>query len=82
MYFLFQGVFPNEIFTILSSIPEAEKFSKFWVCKAKLLASKGPFDAAELYEEAVKHGAAVSICLGWMTENSPSCGFFFVVVGN
>nr|XP_048315612.1 cytoskeleton-associated protein 2-like [Myodes glareolus] len=53
-----EGVFPNEIFTILSSIPEAEKFSKFWVCKAKLLASKGPFDAAELYEEAVKHGAA------------------------
>ncbi|XP_038186994.1 cytoskeleton-associated protein 2-like [Arvicola amphibius] len=53
-----EGVFPNEIFTILSSIPEAEKFSKFWVCKAKLLASKGPFDATGLYEEAVKHGAA------------------------
>ncbi|XP_049990232.1 cytoskeleton-associated protein 2-like [Alexandromys fortis] len=53
-----EGVFPNEIFTILSSIPEAEKFSKFWVCKAKLLASKGPFDATGLYEEAIKHGAA------------------------
>ncbi|XP_041526409.1 cytoskeleton-associated protein 2-like isoform X1 [Microtus oregoni] len=53
-----EGVFPNEIFTILSSIPEAEKFPKFWVCKAKLLASKGPFDATGLYEEAIKHGAA------------------------
>ncbi|KAL6090135.1 hypothetical protein STEG23_020758, partial [Scotinomys teguina] len=53
-----EGVFPNEIFTIVSSIPEAEKFSKFWVCKAKLLASKGPFDAIGLYEEAIKSGAA------------------------
>ncbi|XP_040602209.1 cytoskeleton-associated protein 2-like [Mesocricetus auratus] len=53
-----EGVFPNEIFNILSSIPEAEKFSKFWVCKAKLLASKGTFDAIGLYEEAIKNGAA------------------------
>ncbi|XP_059117386.1 cytoskeleton-associated protein 2-like [Peromyscus eremicus] len=53
-----EGVFPNEIFTIVSSIPEAEKFSKFWVCKAKLLASRGPFDAIGLYEEAIRSGAA------------------------
>ncbi|XP_055470234.1 cytoskeleton-associated protein 2-like [Psammomys obesus] len=53
-----EGVLPNEIFTILSSIPKAEKFAKFWVCKAKLLASKGAFDAVGLYEEAVKNGAA------------------------
>ncbi|EDL80159.1 rCG26481 [Rattus norvegicus] len=53
-----EGVLPNEIFTVVSSIPEAEKFAKFWVCKAKLLASKGPFDALGLYEEAIQNGAA------------------------
>ncbi|KAL1789247.1 cytoskeleton-associated protein 2-like [Sigmodon hispidus] len=53
-----EGVFPIEIFTIVSSIPEVEKFSKFWLCKAKFLASKGTFDAIELYEEAIKSGAA------------------------
>ncbi|XP_008577547.1 PREDICTED: cytoskeleton-associated protein 2-like [Galeopterus variegatus] len=51
------GVLSNEIYTILSSIPEAEKFAKFWICKAKLLASKGAFDVIGLYEEAIKNGA-------------------------
>lgn len=52
---------PDEVFTILSSIPEAEKFAKFWICKAKFLASKGTFDVVGLYEEAVRHRAAVSV---------------------
>ncbi|XP_006876503.1 PREDICTED: cytoskeleton-associated protein 2-like [Chrysochloris asiatica] len=52
-----QGVFSNEVLTILSSIPEAEKFAKFWICKAKLLASKGTFDVIGLYEEAIRNGA-------------------------
>lgn len=52
---------PDEVFTILSSIPEAEKFAKFWICKAKFLASKGTFDVVGLYEEAVRHGATVSV---------------------
>lgn len=56
-----QGVLSNEVFTILSSIPEAEKFAKFWICKAKFLASKGTFDVIGLYEEAIRNGATVSI---------------------
>lgn len=36
-----EGTLSDEILAILSSIPEAEKFAKFWICKAKLLASKG-----------------------------------------
>ena len=62
----------------MSSIPEAEKFAKFWVCKAKLLASKGSFDAIGLYQEAIQNGAAVSICLGWLMSNSLSWAFFVV----
>uniref|UniRef100_H0VGW1 Cytoskeleton associated protein 2 like n=1 Tax=Cavia porcellus TaxID=10141 RepID=H0VGW1_CAVPO len=52
-----EGVLSNEISTILSNIPEAEKFAKFWICKAKLLARKGTFDVIGLYEEAIKNGA-------------------------
>ncbi|XP_055983263.1 cytoskeleton-associated protein 2-like [Sorex fumeus] len=52
-----RGILSNELFTILSSIPEAEKFAKFWICKAKLMASKGTFDVIGLYEEAIKSGA-------------------------
>uniref|UniRef100_A0A8C3WR44 Cytoskeleton associated protein 2 like n=1 Tax=Catagonus wagneri TaxID=51154 RepID=A0A8C3WR44_9CETA len=51
------GVLSNEIFAILSSIPEAEKFAKFWICKAKLLSHKGAFDVIGLYEEAIRNGA-------------------------
>ncbi|KAM5317511.1 cytoskeleton-associated protein 2-like isoform 2-T2 [Glossophaga mutica] len=52
-----EGVLSNEVFTVLSSIPEAEKFAKFWICKAKFLASKGTFDVIGLYEEAIRSGA-------------------------
>ncbi|XP_036894600.1 cytoskeleton-associated protein 2-like [Sturnira hondurensis] len=52
-----RGVLSNEVFTVLSSIPEAEKFAKFWICKAKFLASKGTFDVVGLYEEAIRSGA-------------------------
>ncbi|XP_053520487.1 cytoskeleton-associated protein 2-like isoform X2 [Artibeus jamaicensis] len=52
-----RGVLSNEVFTVLSSIPEAEKFAKFWICKAKFLASKGTFDVIGLYEEAIRSGA-------------------------
>ncbi|XP_043773799.1 cytoskeleton-associated protein 2-like isoform X2 [Cervus elaphus] len=52
-----RGVLSNEVFAILSSIPEAEKFAKFWICKAKLLAGKGTFDVIGLYEEAIRNGA-------------------------
>ncbi|XP_028931729.1 cytoskeleton-associated protein 2-like isoform X1 [Ornithorhynchus anatinus] len=47
----------QELLAILSGIPEAEKFAKFWVCKAKLLARQGPFDVIGLYEAAVQSGA-------------------------
>ncbi|XP_048208324.1 cytoskeleton-associated protein 2-like isoform X2 [Perognathus longimembris pacificus] len=53
-----EGVPSHEVFTIISSIPEAEKFAKFWICKAKLLANKDNFDVIGLYEEAIKSGAA------------------------
>uniref|UniRef100_A0A452TT62 Cytoskeleton associated protein 2 like n=1 Tax=Ursus maritimus TaxID=29073 RepID=A0A452TT62_URSMA len=52
-----EGVPSNAIFAILSSIPEVEKFAKFWICKAKVLASKGTFDVIGLYEEAIRNGA-------------------------
>uniref|UniRef100_A0A8C3XUS4 Cytoskeleton associated protein 2 like n=1 Tax=Chelydra serpentina TaxID=8475 RepID=A0A8C3XUS4_CHESE len=55
--------FPSEeLFTTLSSVPEAEKFAKFWICKAKLLARNGTIDMTGLYEAAVCAGAAVSDC--------------------
>ncbi|KAM9163740.1 cytoskeleton-associated protein 2-like [Pangshura tecta] len=51
--------FPSEeLFTTLSSIPEAEKFAKFWICKAKLLARNGTIDMTGLYEAAICAGAA------------------------
>ncbi|XP_074837974.1 cytoskeleton-associated protein 2-like [Carettochelys insculpta] len=50
--------FPSEeLFATLSGVPEAEKFAKFWICKAKLLARSGTVDATGLYEAAVRAGA-------------------------
>ncbi|NXO43766.1 CKP2L protein, partial [Locustella ochotensis] len=52
-----EGVHTEELTAVLSLVPQAEKFAKFWVCQAKLLARNGPFDVLQLYKEAVSAGA-------------------------
>ncbi|XP_009702013.1 PREDICTED: cytoskeleton-associated protein 2-like, partial [Cariama cristata] len=53
-----EGVQAEELSAVLSQVPQAEKFAKFWICKAKLLARSGPFDVTGLYKAAVCAGAA------------------------
>ncbi|NXC78337.1 CKP2L protein, partial [Anhinga anhinga] len=52
-----EGVQAEELSAVLSNVPQAEKFAKFWICKAKLLAQSGPFDVTGLYKAAVCAGA-------------------------
>ncbi|NWZ42868.1 CKP2L protein, partial [Brachypodius atriceps] len=52
-----EGVHAEEVAAVLSLVPQAEKFAKFWICQAKLLARNGPFDVLQLYREAVSAGA-------------------------
>ncbi|XP_041280678.1 cytoskeleton-associated protein 2-like [Onychostruthus taczanowskii] len=52
-----EGVHAEEISAVLSLVPRAEKFAKFWICQAMLLARSGPFDVLQLYREAVSAGA-------------------------
>ncbi|NWU41337.1 CKP2L protein, partial [Hylia prasina] len=52
-----EGVHAEELTAVLSLVPQAEKFAKFWICQAKLLAQNGPFDVLQLYREAVSAGA-------------------------
>ncbi|NXX85499.1 CKP2L protein, partial [Urocolius indicus] len=47
----------EELSALLSQVPQAEKFARFWICKAKLLARSGPFDVTGLYKAAVCAGA-------------------------
>ncbi|NWT09101.1 CKP2L protein, partial [Vireo altiloquus] len=55
--FVEEGVSAEELLAVLSHVPQAEKFAKFWICQAKLLARSGPFDVLQLYREAVSAGA-------------------------
>nr|XP_004176542.4 cytoskeleton-associated protein 2-like [Taeniopygia guttata] len=52
-----EGAHAEEIWEMLSLVPQAEKFAKFWICQAKLLARSGSFDVMQLYVEAVCAGA-------------------------
>ncbi|NXD88039.1 CKP2L protein, partial [Halcyon senegalensis] len=52
-----EGAQAEELSAVLSRVPRAEKFAKFWICKAKLLARSGPFDVTGLYRAAVCAGA-------------------------
>ncbi|NWV86360.1 CKP2L protein, partial [Dasyornis broadbenti] len=51
-----EGVNAEELSAVLSLVPQPEKFAKFWICQAKLLARSGPFDVLQLYREAVSAG--------------------------
>ncbi|XP_071585372.1 cytoskeleton-associated protein 2-like isoform X1 [Heliangelus exortis] len=53
-----EGAQAEEVSALLSRVPQAEKFAKFWICKAKLLSQNGPFDVIGLYRAAVCAGAA------------------------
>ncbi|NXF13423.1 CKP2L protein, partial [Smithornis capensis] len=55
-----EGVHAEELSAVLSLVPQKEKFAKFWICQAKLLAQSGPFDVMGLYRAAVCAGAEVS----------------------
>ncbi|NWU87025.1 CKP2L protein, partial [Onychorhynchus coronatus] len=55
--FVEKGVRIEELSKVLSVVPQAEKFAKFWICQAKLLARSGPFDVMGLYRAAVCAGA-------------------------
>ncbi|NWU92071.1 CKP2L protein, partial [Upupa epops] len=53
-----EGAQAEDIWALLARVPQAEKFSTFWICRAKLLARAGPFDVTGLYKAAVCAGAA------------------------
>ncbi|NXX47856.1 CKP2L protein, partial [Tricholaema leucomelas] len=52
-----EGAQAEEVQAMLSAVPQAEKFAKFWICRAKLLAEGSPWDLAGLYRAAVCAGA-------------------------
>ncbi|XP_065507891.1 cytoskeleton-associated protein 2-like [Caloenas nicobarica] len=52
-----EGGQEEEVSAMLSQVPQAEKFAKFWICKAKLLTQSGPLDVKELYNAAAGAGA-------------------------
>ncbi|NWX22827.1 CKP2L protein, partial [Aegotheles bennettii] len=52
-----EGAREEEVSAMLSHVPRAEQFAKFWICRAKLLARSGPFDVTGLYQAAVCAGA-------------------------
>ncbi|KAM6288738.1 cytoskeleton-associated protein 2-like [Aegotheles albertisi] len=56
-----EGAREEEVSAVLSHVPRAEQFAKFWICRAKLLARSGPFDVTGLYQAAVCAGAVPSL---------------------
>ncbi|XP_063788027.1 cytoskeleton-associated protein 2-like [Pseudophryne corroboree] len=52
-----KGVSGEDIHTALEKVPEAKKFAKYWVCKARLLEREDVSDVAELYKQGVQCGA-------------------------
>ncbi|XP_041691820.2 cytoskeleton-associated protein 2-like isoform X1 [Coregonus clupeaformis] len=44
----------SQVQEMLSTVPMAEKFSKYWICQARLMERQGNLDVLPLFEEAVR----------------------------
>ncbi|KAG9488805.1 hypothetical protein GDO78_005023, partial [Eleutherodactylus coqui] len=47
----------EDIHAALDKVPEAKKFAKYWVCKARLLEREGICDVMDVYKQGVQFGA-------------------------
>ncbi|XP_044138979.1 cytoskeleton-associated protein 2-like [Bufo gargarizans] len=52
-----KGISGEDIHATLDNIPEAKKFAKYWVCKARLLERDGVCDVIDMYKQGVQFGA-------------------------
>ncbi|XP_069815876.1 cytoskeleton-associated protein 2-like [Dendropsophus ebraccatus] len=52
-----KGVPGEDIHAALDKVPEAKKFAKYWVCKARLLEREGIDDVIDVYKQGVQFGA-------------------------
>ncbi|XP_067879475.1 cytoskeleton-associated protein 2-like [Heterodontus francisci] len=58
MTLLEKGFPPEQVTAALQSVPEGDKFAKYWTCRARLLELTGPMEAViALFEQAVLSGA-------------------------
>ncbi|CAB1322359.1 unnamed protein product [Coregonus sp. 'balchen'] len=51
---LIEGCPSSQVQEMLSTVPMAEKFSKYWICQARLMERQGNLDVLPLFEEAVR----------------------------
>uniref|UniRef100_A0A4W5KZV6 Cytoskeleton associated protein 2-like n=1 Tax=Hucho hucho TaxID=62062 RepID=A0A4W5KZV6_9TELE len=49
-----EGCLSSQVQEMLSTVPMAEKFSKYWICQARLMERQGNLEVLPLFEEAVR----------------------------
>ncbi|KAI5613020.1 cytoskeleton-associated protein 2-like [Silurus asotus] len=49
-----QGCPVDQVRDVLSRVPMAQKFAKYWICQVRLLEQEGNFDVLPTFEEAVR----------------------------
>ncbi|XP_064882917.1 cytoskeleton-associated protein 2-like isoform X2 [Oncorhynchus nerka] len=49
-----EGCQSSQVQEMLSTVPMAEKFSKYWICQARLMERQGNLEVLPLFEEAVR----------------------------
>uniref|UniRef100_A0AAY4CQV5 Cytoskeleton-associated protein 2 C-terminal domain-containing protein n=1 Tax=Denticeps clupeoides TaxID=299321 RepID=A0AAY4CQV5_9TELE len=54
LHLLQQGCPTQQVQEVLSRVPMAQKFCKYWMCRARLMEREGIFEVLPLFEEAVR----------------------------
>ncbi|XP_041087940.1 cytoskeleton-associated protein 2-like [Polyodon spathula] len=49
-----EGCPTEEVSAVLARVPLAERFSRFWLCRMRLMERQGDYDVLPLFEEAVR----------------------------
>ncbi|KAJ8379273.1 hypothetical protein SKAU_G00000510 [Synaphobranchus kaupii] len=49
-----EGCPSGQVMEVLSRVPMAQKFAKYWICQARLMESEGNLEVLPMFEEAVR----------------------------
>lgn len=85
--FIWQGFPVEKVRDVLSRVPMAQKFAKYWICQARLMEREGNLEVLPMFQEAIRVVREVSLFISQtytlfllLMVFSFACCFFLVLV--
>lgn len=74
--FIWQSFPVEKVRDVLSRVPMAQKFAKYWICQARIMEREGNLEVLPMFQEAIREVREVSLSLSLKHAHS----FFFLLM--